>query len=52
MGNFIVLMLLGIAGLLLPKEEKEKAWQIEAEEWLREHEEELEIKEGRRRRYE
>ena len=52
MGHFIILMLFGIAGLLLPKKEKERLERDEAEEWLREHEEELEIKESWRKRYE
>ena len=36
MGHFIVLMIWGICGLLMPKEEKQRMIQKEAAEWLEE----------------
>ena len=36
MGHFIILMIWGICGLLLPKKEKQRMIQEEAEQWLQE----------------
>lgn len=37
MGHFIVLMIWGICGLLLPKKTKQRLMEEEGEQWLREH---------------
>ncbi len=39
MGHFIILMIWGICGLLLPKKEKQRMLDEEVKEWLQEQQE-------------